>query len=163
MQRKAREMNADDRLLINLRIIASVHPHQRINAKNELLEIECTTFSTWIYRWMRGDGRMICLRRLNEILNESIIKVKESQKNKRLRDKFLAHLDNSRPGLKNLLQTYSEDVATKSHIELLIERVDETLSEYKYEPSRVVTINEIPISDDSDSDSDDTEDKSATD
>ena len=59
--------NAEDALLINLRIIGQVKPHEKINAKEKLLAIE-----TWgwlpvgLTRYWRADNRSVLLRRVVE-------------------------------------------------------------------------------------------------
>ncbi len=66
-------MNQVDRLLINLKIIASLEPDQKLNTKSgHQLVIESAWSSTSFYRWMREDTRHNTVKRIGEILEEAI-------------------------------------------------------------------------------------------
>ena len=152
---------AQRRLLINLRIVGALLPHQKLNAKAELLAVEPPSwFPESIYRWFRGDDRDICLRRLEELITEAIMSVEHAGKLRdgKLQRKFLTHIHNCVPGFKNISQTYAGDATTVAKIELFIEQCKDVLSQYNYEPDRLVVINELPVSDDSSGGSDHTDD-----
>ena len=60
--------NAEDALLINLRIIAQVKPHEKINAKEKLRSIEGWGWiPLGISRYWRADNRAVLLRRVVEV------------------------------------------------------------------------------------------------
>jgi hypothetical protein len=143
---------AQKRLLINLRIVGALLPHQKLNAKAELLAVEPPSwFPEAIYRWFRGDDRDICLRRLEELLTEAIASVERAGKlrDQKMQRKFLTHIHNCIPGFKNISQTYAGDATTGAKIELFIEQCKDVLAQYNYEPDRCVVMNELPVSDDS--------------
>jgi histone deacetylase complex regulatory component SIN3 len=144
--------NATDRLFINMRIIGGLLPHQKVNAKDEMLTVEPSTWlPEFVYRWWRADDRVVLLRRLDEVINETISQLHLYKRNKRLKKKYLTHLFNSVPGLVNLKQTYAVDAQCVSHIDLLVENIKEQLCQYKFEPERTVIMNELPQSSDDES------------
>ena len=65
-------MNQVDRLLINLKIIASVEPYQKLNTKSgHQLVIESGYTTTALFRWFRDDTRHNTVKRISEILEEA--------------------------------------------------------------------------------------------
>lgn len=153
---------AEKRLLINLRIIAGLLPHQKINAKSDLLIVEPPSWlPESLYRWFRGDTREICLRRLEELISEAISSVEQAGRlnDRKKQKKFLSHVFHTIPGFQSLKQTYAYDATTVANIELFIEQCGDVLSQYNYEQDRLVAMNELPVSDDSEGDeTDDSED-----
>jgi len=143
---------AEKRLLINLRIVSAVLPHQKLNAKAELLAVE---HPTWLpealYRFWRGDTREICLRRIEEIISEAILSVEQAGRmnDKKKQKKFLTHIFHTIPGFQNLKQTYADDATTVAKIFLFIEQCQDILAQHNYSPDRCVVVNELPVSDDS--------------
>ena len=156
---------SERRLLINLRIISALLPHQKLNAKAELLTVEQLT---WIpesfYRWFRGDTREICLRRLEELVAEAVLLVERAGNlnDKKAQKKYLTHIYNTVPGFQNLKQTYADDATTVAKIELFIEQANDILCTHNFEPDRMVIMNELPVSDDSADEDTDDEDKPTT-
>ena len=143
---------AEKRLLINLRIISALLPHQKLNAKAELLAVESPSwFPESLYRWFRGDDREICLRRLEELVSEGISSVEQAGRlnNKKAQKKFLTHIYICVPGFTNLKQTYADDATTVAKIELFVEQCKDILATHNFEPDRLVVMNELPVSDDS--------------
>lgn len=152
--------NRSDRLLVNLTIIGSLLPHQRVNAKAELLCVESRTWlPEFVYRWWRADDRTVCMRRINEIIDEAIEQIETAYKIKNVSAaaKFLSHLYNARPGLVNMKQTYAVDLTTVAHIDLLIGTCTEIINKYRYTPPRTVIMNELPESEDDESEADEIE------
>jgi hypothetical protein len=152
--------NPSDRLLVNLSIIGSLLPHQRLNAKSELLCMEPPTiFPEFFYRWWRADDRYTCMRRINEIIEEAKEKIENAThlKDRDTAYRFLHHMGNARPGLRNLKQTYAMDMTVVAHLDLMSEMCNDILKQNKYKPPRTVVINEIPASDDSSVDDEDEE------
>lgn len=143
---------AEKRLLINLRIVSALLPHQKLNAKSELLAVEPPTWiPEFVYRYWRGDARDVCLRRLEELVGEAIASVEQAGRlnNKKGQKKYLSHIYNTVPGFQNLKQTYADDATTVAKIELFIEQCKDVLCQYNFEPDRMVVMNELPESDDS--------------
>ena len=139
----------EQNFFINFRILASVKPFQKVNSKDILLSIEPVGYiPTWVVRWYRGDDRTFMLRRLNELWDEAKKKLADA-KTVREKERILTHLHKGLRGLGNLKQTYGDDVATKAHLELLMDAVQDLLKRFNYEPDRVVQMNEFPESSDS--------------
>jgi len=113
----------EDALLINLRIIGQVKPHEKINAKEKLLAIEAWSWvPVSLSRFWRADNRSVLLRRVVEIIEECkghCKTCKIGNDTVRLR-RFLTHLSQTIPGLLNLRQTYAVDQQSVAHLELLI-------------------------------------------
>ena len=143
---------AQKRLLINLRIVSAILPHQKLNAKAELLAVEPPSwFPEALYRWIRGDDREVCLRRLEELVTEGISSVEQTGRlnDKKAQNKFLTHIYNTIPGFTNLKQTYADDATTVAKLCLFVEQCNDVLAQYNFEPDRLVVMNELPVSDDS--------------
>ena len=153
---------AEKRLLINLRIVSALLPHQKVNAKAELLAVEPPSwFPEALYRWFRGDHREVCLRRLEELVGEAISSVDRAGnlRDPKKQKKFLSHIYNTIPGFANLKQTYADDATTVAKIDLFIEQCRDILSQHNFEPDRLVVMNELPVSDDSSGGSQETDDE----
>ena len=150
------------RLLVNLRIISAILPHQKLNAKRDLLSVEPPSwFPEALYRWFRGDDRETCLRRLEELVTEAISAVECAGRlnDRKKQNKFLAHIHRTIPGFQNMTQTYASDATTVAKIELFREQCQDILSTYNYEPDRLVVMNDLPVSDDSSSEETDEEEE----
>jgi hypothetical protein len=151
--------NPSDRLLVNLTIVGNLLPHQRINAKSELLCVESPTIlPEFFIRWWRADDRSTCLRRINEIIEEAKEKIHNANvlKNTDVAHKFLNHVANARPGLRNMKQTYANDMTVVAHLDLLGDMCNDMLRTYNYEPPQEVIVpNELSYRDNSSGDTDD--------
>jgi len=144
---------SQNRLLINLRIVSSLLPHQKLNAKAELLCVEpISWWPEFVVRYWRGDGRETCLRRLEELVTEAITGVEQAGRlrDSKLQHKYLTHIYNCVPGFTNMKQTYANDATANASLELFIEKCKDVLATYNFEPDRLVVINDLPESDDSD-------------
>tara|TARA_B100001094_G_scaffold93579_2_gene89451 strand:+ start:8143 stop:8667 length:525 start_codon:yes stop_codon:yes gene_type:complete len=141
-------MNQVDRLLINLKIIASLEPYQKLNTKSgHQLVIESAWRSTSFYRWMREDTRHNTVKRIGEILEEAnnILNVGSSVSKEYVSDEYrvrvMTQLKNTRTGMVNLRITYESDPTITAHFDVLLERLDTMLlSRYKISyasPTRV--------------------------
>ena len=130
-------MNQVDRLLINLKIIASLEPYQKLNTKSgHQLVIESAWTSTSIYRWLREDTRHNTVKRIGEILEEAnnILRVQSGAHNTQeyvsdeYRSRVMSQLNNTRTGMINLRTTYESDRTITAHFDVLLERIDTMLS-----------------------------------
>jgi len=128
-------MNQVDRLLINLKIIASLEPYQKLNTKSgHQLVIESAWTSTSIYRWLREDTRHNTVKRIGEILEEAnnILRVGASSAQEYVSDEYrgrvMSQLNNTRTGMVNLRTTYEADRTITAHFDVLLERIDTMLS-----------------------------------
>lgn len=127
-------MNQVDRLLINLKIIASLEPYQKLNTKSgHQLVIESAWTSTSFYRWLREDTRHNTVKRISEILEEAnnVLNVGSSISKEYVSDEYrgrvIAQLKDTRSGMVNLRITYESDPTITAHFDVLLERVDTML------------------------------------
>jgi len=143
-----------------MRIIGSLLPHQKLNAKSDLLVVETSSWIEFLYRWMRGDDREICLRRIEQLFDEAILAVESAGRlqDQKLQKKYLSHISSCMPGLTNMKQTYAEDATTIAKLDFFLEQCEEIISTHNFKQDRMVVINDLPESDDS-TGSDDTNDE----
>ena len=129
-------MNQVDRLLINLKILASLEPYQKLNTKSgHQLVIESAWTSTSIYRWLREDTRHNTVKRIGEILEEAnnILRIGASASSQEYvcdeyRGRVMSQLNHTRTGIVNLRTTYESDPTITAHFDVLLERIDTMLS-----------------------------------
>ena len=119
--------NAEERLLINFRIIAALQPFDRLNAKSSMLSIEPPTWGVSFARWFRADDRQSCITRLNHIIDECKTTLRGKKRSGGTRPRLIEHLESSLTGLVNLKRTYEEDIPTAHAFELLIQNVQQLL------------------------------------
>ena len=128
-------MNQVDRLLINLKIIASLEPYQKLNTKSgHQLVIESAWTSTSIYRWLREDTRHNTVKRIGEILEETnnILRVGSSSNSREYvsdeyRGRVMSQLGRTSIGMVNLRTTYESDPTITAHFDVLLERIETML------------------------------------
>ena len=131
---KTERMNQVDRLLINLKIIASLEPYQKLNTKSgHQLVIEEAWSSTSFYRWMREDTRHNTVKRIGEILEEAnnVLNIGTSTNHEYVPDEYrsrvMGQLKETRVGMINLRTTYESDPTIAAHFDVLLERIDTML------------------------------------
>ena len=119
-----------ERMLVNLRIVGSVEPFQKLNTKSgDHLVIEDGGWGSGsLARWSRGDGRGNSLKRLNELFDAVQAALLDSNVDAQSRARLRAYASKASTGLRNLRQTYEADVTTTAHYDVLIERVECILS-----------------------------------
>ena len=138
-----------ERLMVNLRIVASLQPHQRINSKAEPIQVEPDTWIPQsIHRWFRDDDRNLLLRRLNDLVTDTDTHVMAYAKRPTTQKKLLRHLNKSKRGLQNLLQTYANDITTVSRLDLLQERVNDILTKHNFKVDEIQAVDAQAKSDD---------------
>lgn len=133
-------------LRVNLSIIGSLLPHQRLDAMSGVLRVEGVTWlPQCVSRWWRDDNRRTCLRRINEIFVETQLKIDIANQVQDTNgaNKLLAHIDNARPGLNNLKQTYAADMTSVAHIELLLDMCNDLLIINRFTSTRSATLPQI--------------------
>ena len=147
-------MNQVDRLLINLKIIASLEPYQKLNTKSgHQLVIEAAWASTSLYRWMRADTRHNTVKRIGEILEEANnvlnIGLSSCMTAEYVSDEYrgcvIAQLKDTRAGMVNLRTTYESDPTITAHFDVLLERINTMLiSRYKIQYTNRVVPTAVP-------------------
>ena len=154
MVRQNKYMNQVDRLLINLKIIASLEPYQKLNTKSgHQLVIESAWASTSFYRWVREDTRHNTVKRIGEILQEAAgilnissdtaaggissntVVVTTEYVSDEYRGRIMSQLRETRTGMVNLRTTYESDPTITAHFDVLLERIDTFLKSPAYQSS----------------------------
>lgn len=117
-------MDQYNRLLVNLKILASVQPFQKLNTKSgEHLFIESGRFE-FLYRWMREDSRSNTVKRLGEIVHDAETSLsKDNEDLEGHQERLRSQLVESKNGLLNLRQTYESDPTISAHFDVLLEKV----------------------------------------
>ena len=112
-----------DVVWINLKVLAKIPPFNRLNTQNELFYIETNSFfhPAFILRWIRGDHRILTVKRIDELISKSsdLIAQLEGEAAEHLKK----HLSDSQRGLLNMKQTYEGDITIISSIERLIDKI----------------------------------------
>ena len=112
-----------EEIIINLKILEKLEINQKIITRDTYLNIEpMTLIPEWFRRWNRQDSRNESLKKINTIVNQSLLLL---EKNKELCDTYelRKYLLSSVKGLHNLKDTYSTCNQTVSRIELIIETI----------------------------------------
>ena len=119
-------MDHVDRLFVNLKIVASVQPYQKINTKGgDHILIEAGYWvSPCFTRWLRDDNRLNTVKRVNEVLEEAerLLLTEGSDQEQSLRVK--RQLVQTRSGLVNLRQTYEADPTILAHFDVMLDKLD---------------------------------------
>ena len=112
-----------EEIIINLKILQKLEINEKIITRDTYLNIEPKSlFPEWFRRWNRQDNRNETLKKINSIVNQSLILL---EKNKELCETYelKKFLSLSIKGLNNLKDTYSTCNQTVSRIELIIEKI----------------------------------------
>jgi hypothetical protein len=117
-------MDHVDRLFINLKVVASILPTQKLNTKGgENLVIETGYWMSPSFgRWLRDDGRLNTVKRLGEVIGEAA-RLHHDSDSESLRARLLAQLEATALGLKNLRQTYEGDPTIAAHFDVLLDKL----------------------------------------
>jgi hypothetical protein len=145
------ETNLDmDNILLNLKIIGSIREKDRLSKdENDVLEIENNDTLQGVRRWWLGRSRRETLNAIRKVIQgsfritDSTLEQEQSRRktvptfyrnkkgsqyfhedNSNLLQRFLIEMTNSLRGLDNLKQTYSDDVAIHSEINILKEQLE---------------------------------------
>ena len=108
-------MNNPDDIIINLKVIASIQPNDKLNTNGNYLNLETVNIiPQGVKRWWRGDGRDECIKLIDRIINEA---------KDREEDDVQEALQGSLAGLENLKQTYSKCIQTTARIDTIIDKI----------------------------------------
>lgn len=139
-----------DNILLNLKIIGSIREKDRLSKdENDVLEIENNDHLQGVRRWWLGRSRRETLNAIRKVIQgafritDSTLEQEQSRRktvptfyrnkkgsqyfhedNSNLLQRFLIEMTNSLRGLDNLKQTYSNDVAIHSEINILKEQLE---------------------------------------
>jgi len=108
-------MSSEDVIIVNLKVISSIQPNNRLNTNEHYLNIESDTLIPQaIKRWWREDSRHKCIKLIDQIIQDALsndaIEIKTA-------------LEQSVNGLQNLKQTYCACNQTKARIDTIIDKI----------------------------------------
>jgi len=112
-----------DEVIINLNILSSIDPNKKLITKEIYLNVEVPhiILPEFIKRWYRGDDRSETIKKIDNI----IIKALRLLNNYPEIEEYLI---NSIKGIKNLKETYSQDVQTKARLDIIIDKINRVIN-----------------------------------
>ena len=116
-----------DSLFINLKTVAQLKPHQRLNSQHTLLHLES---DSWLYvfgslrRTFYGDSRTKALLRINDVICQCEQYCTIYGDKPQLLARMYNHLNGAKHGIANLKQTYQADITTVSYLNNILDKVD---------------------------------------
>lgn len=143
-------LSPQDRILHDLKLIASLQEGDKVHTQNGVLCIEHNSAITSILRWCRGDCRLKSFAiiqhtlleslRLAETTIQSYVKKRDQKKSfdvidmsqRNLLARLYRELESAVGGLRRLKITYVSDVNISANIDVLRESVLERLAAFKY-------------------------------
>lgn len=116
-------------LLINLKVLSKLRPHQRVNTTGSLFHIMSPAQTFWISisRWWSGARRTVDIARI-QTLYETAISELESAEDPSI---LLHAMRESIVGLDHFKTTYDGDVTAIANIEYICDVVSATLRRYE--------------------------------
>tara|TARA_B100000123_G_C25731322_1_gene429436 strand:+ start:1311 stop:1781 length:471 start_codon:yes stop_codon:yes gene_type:complete len=125
--------------ILNLKIISKISEGDKLSTSENIIKIDPPSILQGVNRWINSEGRGVTLKRLEEIVNDTLSiteKLLESERNKKedldkaldennsqIFQKFIIEMTNSLLGLENLKKTYNEDIMITSQIDLLLKKI----------------------------------------
>lgn len=104
-------------IVVNLKVIASLEVGQKLNTKEQYLNIETRSIiPESIRRWYRIESRDLAIRLINVTINNALIQYEKFP----LLHKYLEEAIN---GLHNIQSTYSTDRQTISRIDAVLDKI----------------------------------------
>jgi hypothetical protein len=112
-----------DALYINLKILAKLGNHQRLNARAELLAIEPAHWYLPLARYFRGDNRSITVKRIDELVSGCVAFLAAHGTTEHEAVTMHAHLAAAEAGMRNLMETYAADATMTSSLERIVDKI----------------------------------------
>lgn len=118
-------MESRRNLLINLKVLSKLQPHQRIDTTGSLFRILSPTQSFWISfkRWWTGSQRSVDIARVQTLYEKAMSEVVQSDDT----SVILNAMRDSLVGLEHFKTTYEGDQTAVANIEYIIDVVSATL------------------------------------
>lgn len=122
-------MESQRTLLINLKVLSKLQPHQRLDTSGSLYHISSPAQAFWISltRWWSGARRSIDIARIQTLYESAMGELEASGEHAVLR----AAMADSLTGLEHLKTTYDGDVTAVANIEYIIDVVAATLRQHR--------------------------------
>jgi hypothetical protein len=107
-----------EEIIVNLKLLESVQKMQKLTTRDVFLNIEPESLIPECFRrWKRQDGRDNTIKKINEIVNCSIVLVE--QKDTAIKD----YLVKSSIGIANLKETYAACKQTCARIDTILDKI----------------------------------------
>ena len=118
-------MESRRNLLINLKVLSKLQPHQRIDTTGSLFRILSPTQSFWnsFKRWWTGSQRSVDIARVQTLYEKAMSEVVQSDDT----SVILNAMRDSLVGLEHFKTTYDGDSTAVANIEYIIDVVAATL------------------------------------
>ena len=115
-------MDADDELIVNLKVISKVQINTKLYTSGIYLNLEQPSYiPESVRRWIRQDSRDETIKKINRIITRSLDDyLREPVKNAI----YKLHLLEAKKGLLNLRETYSNCIQTVARIDTLISKIE---------------------------------------
>ena len=131
-----------DDLLTSLKVISRVQQHERLATSNEVVRVEKMDQTWYSYllplrRWYNGESRESNIQSVGKIIDNAFSQLRlYADKEKSTSEQLFVmrlttDLENTIKGLQNLRTTYNNDSVAQARIDLLVERVQTQLNEFK--------------------------------
>jgi hypothetical protein len=126
-----------DNLMTSLKVLSQVKQNQKVATSEEVVRIENQDqwFSS-LRRWYNGESRERNIDSISRVIDTAIsqLELLQQKDHSASTQVFLVRLrqelHNAITGLTNLRCTYDQDSVTRSRIDLLIERIGDTLEHF---------------------------------
>ena len=99
-------------ILVNLRVVAKLQPGDRLQCTDSRYFGIDRGYWSFLWRWMKADGRALALERLEEIVREA-----SAARDSPMMSQLLSDAAN---GINHLIETYHTDPTTVSRLEAIL-------------------------------------------
>ena len=114
--------NKDDTLWVNLKVVARIPPHCRLNCQGQLFQLQENSWWHSLYRRLQGARRAWCVTRLDELVVRASVFLGAHHGE----PDYLVmqtHLREAMGGINNLQATYVADITTVAALERVVDKV----------------------------------------
>ena len=115
---------ADDTVWINLKVVASLPPHHRLNTQHELFYHQAPHWWTSVCRTFQGARRTECVRRLGTLVARALTLWQRYVAASDVATASLrTHLVAAMAGVRELQRTYKDDATTSAALERILDKI----------------------------------------
>lgn len=144
-----------EEIFINLKVLESLDKDQKLISRGPYMNVEPQSIiPEFLRRWHRQDNRNECIKKINLIVNSAIEYIERKEKTKNVSNKIqiskienvsqishdqgtkdehdmITYLEKSLKGIQNLKETYSTCSQTCARIDVIINKILNSLHNYK--------------------------------
>ena len=119
----------ENAIIINLKVIASIQPNDKINTGDKYLNLERVSFVPLaVKRWWRSDDRNESLTRIDQIVTEALAMDNHVVE---------TNVKDSISGLNNFKKTYSKCRQSIARIDTIIEKINQKYNSQQYNEDEI--------------------------